>query len=268
MAAEWIGETTLAPSHLGPTPEFGPSGESPPLRTEPVVVSWALLASGSPLTEQELLEGLRTTEQELLESWRTTEQKLLKGWRPTAPTDENAGLPSIEKMLRDDKPWIDYTDTKRIVYRQYWQRNDPVFQLAPGETQSKSVQLNSGLTDQVLREFSSSLGLGGKVSAVELSAQLSGRLSRTVTISSELQTTTTKQLTNTRNKYMRRVAVWHVVHSISLYRVAQAGEAYPGAPFSLETSMRFVWEQIQHIEFADTASPQSTSFDVPIREPV
>jgi hypothetical protein len=31
---------------------------------------------------------------------------------------------------------------------------------------------------------------------------------------------------------------------------------------------RFVWEQLQHIEFADIAAPQSTFFDVPARRPV
>jgi hypothetical protein len=237
MAAEWIGETTLAPARLGSTPEFGPNGESPPLRTEPVVVSWALVASGSPLTEEELLEGL-------LIDLRT----------PRLPPDQQKAFPMFLY------PYKDYDATKRIVYRQYWQRDDPVIQLAPGETQIYSVKLGSGLTDQVLREFSSNLGLGGKVSAVELSAQLSRRISRTVTISTELQITTTKQLTNTRNKYMRRVAVWHVVHSISLYRVALANLPAP--------ALRFVWEQLQHIEFADIAAPQSTFFDVPARRPV
>jgi hypothetical protein len=247
MAVEWIGETNLAPSHLGPTPEFGPSGESPPLRTEPVVVSWALVASGPPLAEQKL-----------------TEQKILEGLRP--PT----ALTAAESVWLDVRApsFSDYHGIKRIVYRQHWQRDDPVIQLAPGETQTYSVQLNCGLTDQVLREFSSSLGLGGKVSAVELSAQLSGRLSRTVTISTELQTTTTKQLTNTRNKYMRRVAVWHVVHSVSLYGINMAGAAYPFMPLSQEYSARWVWQELQHIEFADIAAPQSTSFDVPAHRPV
>jgi hypothetical protein len=157
-----------------------------------------------------------------------------------------------------------YSDTKRVVFRQYWQRDDPVIQLVPGETQTYSVQLNSGLTDQVLREFSSSFGLGGKVSAVELSAQLSGSLSRTVTISTELQTTKTKQLTNTREGYTRRVAVWHVVHLISLDRVkAHGGDLARHNPRF--DKLRFEWEQLQCIEFADTTAPQSSYFDVRTR---
>jgi hypothetical protein len=214
-----IGETTLAPSHLGPAPEFGRRGESPPLQTEPVVISRALIAWGPPLTEQEL------------QSWLLQPRK-------EAP-------PRVEIMR--------YLEAKRIVYRQYWKRDDPVLQLIPGETQSYVVQLNSGLTDQTLKEFSSNLGLGGKVSAAQLSAQLSGRLSRTVTISTELQTTATKQLTNTRERGLRRVAVWHVVHSVSLYKLAPLD---PG---------RLHWRRRQHLEFADIAAPQSTYFDVRVR---
>lgn len=247
-----IGETP-APSRLGPVPEFGPNGESPPLRTKPVIVSWALLTFGglfqtetsaTLLTEQELLEGLRTEEKEVLERIA-----LWQGLR--------SGTVSLSNYP------IDHHRTKRAVYRQYWQRDDPIVQLVPGETQIYSVQLNSGVSDQVLREFSSSLGLGVKVSAVELSAQLSGRLSRTVTISTALQTTTTKQLTNTRDGYIRRVAIWHVVHSISLYGVAGGGVSdLAHIPYVIQG---FVWEELQRIEFADTAAPQSTYFDVPVR---
>ena len=272
MDAELIGETP-APSRLGPVPEFGPKGESPPLRTKPVIVSWALLAfgplqtetSGTLLTEQELLEGLRTEEDERSERWlESLRQEPRSGTAPQPDINElwlwAAKRPSDINELWDAKR-IDYHETKRVVYRQYWQRDDPVIQLVPGETQIYSVQLNSGLSDQVLREFSSSLGLGVKVSAVELSAQLSGRLSRTVTITTSLQTTTTKQLTNTRDGYMRRVAVWHVVHSISLDRVDYY--APPGPPL-----LRFQWIQFQNLEFADIAAPQSSSFDVRAHGPV
>jgi hypothetical protein len=124
------------------------------------------------------------------------------------------------------------------------------------------------VTSQVLTEFSSSLGLGGKVSVVELSAQLSARLSRTMTISTELQTTVTKQLTNTRQGYLRRVAVWHVVHSVSLYRVARASGPDPDPARMMYTTPAFEWEQLQHIEFADMGAPQSTYFDVPAQRSI
>lgn len=249
MAVEWIGETTLVLSNLGSAPLFGPSGESPPLRTEPVVVSCALTdPDGSLITlpEQAIVSHLG-------------HQALIA--RPISGeyvSPESA----VQPRLRDApmRLFLYWKSIRRIVYRQYWQRDDPVVQLVPGETQIYSVQLNSGLTDQVLREFSSSLGLGGKISAVELSAQLSGRLSRTVTISTELQTTMTKQLANTRDNYMRRVAVWHVVHSVALYRIAYPNEARLPVP-----GERFEWKEFQHIEFADKGSPQSTYFDVPAR---
>jgi hypothetical protein len=255
MAAEWIGETTLAPSHLGPVAEFGRNGQSPPLRTEPVVISWALIASAPPLTgtSRPSLTEAPLTERELHEGLvcecRAAFREL---YLPFVPQGENWDRLSL----------INYHATKRVVYRQYWQRDDPVIQLVPGETQIYSVQLNSGLTDQVLMEFSSSLGIGGKVSAVELSAQLSGRLSRTVSISTELQTTTTKQLANTRDGYLRRVAVWHVVHSIALYSVQPNGDLRSNLK---SESARFEWKQLQHIEFADIAAPQSSYFDVSIR---
>lgn len=253
---EQVGKTP-APSRLGPVPEFGRNGESPPLRAEPVIVSSALLtfrfgqslaeASRTPLTERELLERLE-------------ESPSNKFWQGLGNLrDENElwdSLPDAWDSVPDSWHSTDFRATKRLVYRQYWKRDDPVIQLVPGETQTYSVQLKSGLTDQVLREFSSSLGLGAKISAVELSAQLSGRLNRTVTVSTELQTTRTKQLTNNRDGYYRRVAVWHVVHSISLYDL-NAPLGMPVIPFRH-------WFQIQNVEFADTAAPQSSSFDVGI----
>jgi hypothetical protein len=249
MAVEWIGETTLVLSNLGSAPLFGPSGESPPLRTEPVVVSWALTdPDGSLITLPEQAIASRLGDQALIARSITGECMSPESAKSASPRYAPLQLFLYLKSIR------------RIVYRQYWKREDPVVQLVPGETQIYSVQLNSGLTDQVLREFSSSLGLGGKVSAVELSAQLSGRLSRTVTISTELQTAMTKQLANSRNKYMRRVAVWHVVHSVVLYRIAYLNEDRLPVP-----GERFEWKEFQHIEFADKGSPQSTYFDVPAR---
>jgi hypothetical protein len=246
MATEWIGETTYTPSYLGPVPEFGPNGESPPLRTEPVAISWALITSGPPLTERELLEGLAREYDFGLKA-------VPEGWDAVDPITQKVMNP---RSLPGKDIFSEYAATKRIVYRQYWQRDDPVLQLVPGETQSYSVRLKTGLTDQVLTEFSSTLGIKGKVSVVELSAQLSGRFSRTVTISTELQTTVTKQLTNTSNQYMR-VAVWHVVHSFPLYRPVQSTRI----PYKPAYSWK--WEQFQDIEFADMAAPQSSSFPRP-----
>ena len=259
MSAEWIGETTLAPSQLGPVPEFGRNGQSPPLRTEPVIVSWALIADAPPLTgtSRPPLTEAPLTERELLVGLISECRALYRElYLPIVPQGENWDRLSL----------INYHNTKRVVYRQYWQRDDPVIQLVPGETQIYSVQLNSGLTDQVLREFSASLGLGGKVSGVELSAQLSGSLSRTVTISTERQTTRTKQLTNTRDGYMRRVAVWHVVHVISLHGVQANRQVERYNPRF--DSLKFEWKQVQRIEFADIAAPQSSYFDVRTPLPV
>lgn len=254
MAVEWIGETPVVPSNLGPVPSFGPNGESPPLRTEPVIVSWAHISepqivgddgSRRPPNEQEIvefLEGSASLVRHMLSS------RPLPGYRSS---DKR-----LEEPMQGFQAW---KAVKRVVYRQCWQRDDPVVQLVPGETQTYSIQLNSTLTDQALVEFSSNLGLRAKVSAVELSTQLSSRLSRTVTISTGSQTTATKQLTNTRDGYLRRVAVWRVVNSISLYRVAYASE-----PHLPDPEDRFEWKQIQYIEFADTSALQSTYLDIPV----
>jgi hypothetical protein len=278
MDLEIIG-TTPAPSRLGPVPEFGRNGEAPPLRTEPVIVSWALLTftfrqslaetSAPPLTEQELVEHLNKSYKRRLpiRPYEPSSEWLIK--KPSFIRflmQKHDSLPifvSAEDILSslesesepENLDSIDYRATKRLLYSQYWERDDPVIQLAPGETQVASVQLKSGLTDQVLREFSSSLGLGAKLTAVELSTQLSGRLSRTVTVSTELQTTMTKQLTNSREGYTRRVAVWHVVHSISLYQVATAPV---GPPFV----SAFQWIQLQNFEFTGITAPQSSYFDI------
>jgi hypothetical protein len=252
---ERIGETPT-PSRLGPVPEFGRSGESPPLRTEPVIVSSALLMF---TFRNSLVEASRPT---------LTEQELLKRLsEPVFPLNESSGEilwtpvddPLVDLVTKGpahsqpDPDSIDYAATKRLVYSQYWKRGDPVIQLVPGETQIYTVQLKSGLTDQVLREFSSTLGLGGNVSAVKLGAQLSGRFNRTVTVSAELETTKTKQLTNTRDGYIRRVAIWHVVHLISVY------EIFRGA-----VVIEPHWIEVQKIEFSDIASPQSSFSDLRI----
>jgi hypothetical protein len=88
---------------------------------------------------------------------------------------------------------------------------------------------------------------------IDLSAQLAARFSRTVTISQGLQTTVTRSLTNTREGYLRRVAVWHMVHSIALNRVAYTSE--PRLP---RPEDRYRWIRMQEIEFADAGSSQTT----------
>jgi hypothetical protein len=254
VATEWIGESSLVPSDLGPAPLFGLSGESPPLRTEPVVVARALITSGPQLTELEIAANLR-----FAEGFSNVTRAIshLPTPPPSFPLPRISGRP---RPIADEPAWPDtlpepyktYAATKRIVYRQSWQRDDPITQLVPGETYTKSIQLTTGLTDQVLMEFSSSLGIGGKVSAVQLSAQLSQHLSRTVTISSELQATITRQFTNTLEGVLRRVAIWYVVHSISLYRIGH------------HDGDKFKWVQFDSIEFADASVSQSTYCNVPV----
>jgi hypothetical protein len=52
---------------------------------------------------------------------------------------------------------------KRLVYRQSWEGGDPVVQLVPSETQTHSIQLTTGLTNERLLEFSANLGLSRNV---------------------------------------------------------------------------------------------------------
>ena len=209
------------PEELGSPPPFGPNGESPPRRSEAAFEARTLIATDGralPASEVTLIQVLRK--------------------HPTVKGDYD---------LR----------TRRLSWRRYWERNDPVLQLAPGETQTFALELTSGLTDQVSSTFSTDLGFGGNVSAIALSAHLSTQLSRTVTITTEKTTTVTKVLTNSRDGYLRRVALWRVHNILSLDRVVWGNE--PGGP---SENSDFQWRLVREVDFAEDTQPQWTYADV------
>jgi hypothetical protein len=207
------------------------------VRSETAIVSWGLSRPIGLLTD--------VTERELADQLRT--------WAFQARVSPGVNTGLLGSLLDS------FMSCRRIVYRQCWERQDPVTQLVPGETTVKTVQLTTGVTDEALREFSSSVGLGASASVVDLSAHLTTTLSSKISLSVEVQTTSTLQLSNSREGFLRRVAVWYLVHLVSVDRVAYGSE--PDLPVPDEI---FVWQPLTEIEFADMSALQTTYFDIAV----
>jgi hypothetical protein len=203
------------------------------VRSDSALLSWSLTDD---ISEPELMDSLRLY----------VSQK--RGMSRSGVDDEYYDKHGFEP---------DRTDARRIIWRQCWERDDPIVQLVPGASTTYSTRLTSGISNEVLQEFSSSIGIGAKISVVDLTATLSNRLSRKMTMSTEIETTSSLQLSNPREGFLRRIAVWHPVNMISVDKVAWAAE--PAFP---EYDEEFFWRRLTEIEVAGSGV-QQTFIDVP-----
>jgi len=143
--------------------------------------------------------------------------------------------------------------TTTAIYSQLWERDDPVTQLPPGASTEVSVALKLGLTEERAQEVTVSLGIKvGKSALTSLSKDLSTKSNYKVSLTAEKQVTKRQTLTNTRDGFYRRVAIWYVVNRLAAMAIPPAGEdKWP--PFALEFT-----------EFTVSDSLMQTSADVPV----
>lgn len=143
-------------------------------------------------------------------------------------------------------------ELRRLQYSKRWLRDEPVSQLAPGTRAAKAARVTLGLSSAATRELATSMGLGG-ISTAHLSAQLSGRLSQTVTLSEQREVTETLTLENHQAGHYRRVAVWHVEDEIRVEVLGATGD-------------RLFWKTRAVATFTSSKVPVLTSVDIPMRK--
>ncbi len=120
----------------------------------------------------------------------------------------------IEAAVRAGK-WST-TEFRRIVYNKRWLRIGEVIQLAPGAAKEHTSSWTVGLSATRVKELSSSLGLHGNVGAAQLAADLSRRITTSVTITGQRSVSETVRLTNDTADRYRRYALWNVEHGIAV----------------------------------------------------
>jgi hypothetical protein len=103
------------------------------------------------------------------------------------------------------------------VYEQYWEREDPPTQVAPGGEVTRSVSLRVGLTKERAREVTKSLGLSGGRANLTLSSQLASKTATKITVATEEVETRGITLRNPdANDRYRLFALWHLISRLSV----------------------------------------------------
>lgn len=100
---------------------------------------------------------------------------------------------------------------------QCWRREDPTTQLPPGVTAEVTGTRRVGLSQEHTREVATSLGLTTKVgSPAAPSGQLSTKTATKVALSEQQETTRKVVLSSPSPHMYRRIALWHIVHRLSV----------------------------------------------------
>jgi hypothetical protein len=121
-------------------------------------------------------------------------------------------------LLSHDVPVSDMGDLElwplNVTIAQYWEREEPTTQVAPGATTTVEIRRHIGLSRELLVELSSRLALGASTSV--LAAEVAARSSARIVLTDEYTDTRALRLQNLGVGY-RHFAIWHPVHRISIY---------------------------------------------------
>ena len=238
---------------IGRPPEFGRDGTPPPIASEPVEVArWDLNQNVFRMVEGNLALGRLSEKIEGGNDAGLTRTVL--ALIPAIAADSHVRR-VIEAVLRargathltwkDVGPWRLHS-----VYTQYWRREDPTTQLPPGGSTEITVSIRVGLSQEHLREVATSLGVSGRgADPLGLSTQFSEKTATKVAISVENQVTRKVVLTNPSSELYRRIALWHLIHRLSLI-------ASPAA----DSETELVW---QVTEFVASDVTNATAIDLP-----
>ncbi len=227
---------------IGPPPEFGKDGSSPPATSAPInIANWTVnksvrrflrpqagddvgwqvgtlpwwsrnsLAVSVVFTAAGLMQGATDLLKNLTASKASQEEK-----------EEEA---AVSRMITEIQRQIKGTDLDQVtvsqwqvyaVHEHFWRREDPVTQLPPGGSSEITMSLRIGVSEECATEVARSLGMTGTAPYVSISAQLSNKGSTKIIISREKEVTRKITLTNPREDTYRRLAIWHVVNRLSI----------------------------------------------------
>lgn len=221
---------------IGPPPEFGADGSPPPATSARVEIAhWALNKSVSQFLGQPPDVASRNSSMiEILAgaTWVANKPYL---WRPAigaifgslrhdaveTPRAEAQEI-TIKRLLKErNARALDWSDVKTwpvyAIYDHFWQRKDPVTQLPPGGSDTVTISLRVGISREHADEIARSLGItGGDSHLLGISTQLSKKSATKVALSLEREASHSVTLTNPEKETYRRLAIWHVVHRLSI----------------------------------------------------
>jgi hypothetical protein len=210
---------------IGPPPEFGRDGSPPPLLSAPVnIADWNLDESVAeflhPRKTEEILSGMPLLADFLVAFGRLT--GILPERQAKKMPQENTREATTMKRVRRETERVGLNPRMvrnwqlYAVHDKFWQREDPVTQLPPGSSSEITVSLLIGISEERATELARSLGVTGTVPHVGISSTLSDKASSKIAVSREREVTRKIILTNPQDRTYRRLAIWHVVHRVSL----------------------------------------------------
>jgi hypothetical protein len=154
-----------------------------------------------------------------------------------------------EVFIPDFKRAYGDVEIRWLGQGQYWRREDPIHQLAPGTTSRVKITSTFGISQSDTSELGASLGVqGGVLNIANLSTQISARLGQTITLSLQIQEERELTLSNDRNDGYRLIAIWH---PIQVFEVDYLGSSGPD----------LVWRVHKRVEF-EQSSAQVTFADI------
>jgi hypothetical protein len=204
---------------VGPPPEFGEDGSPPPITAAPVEIArWDLNKSVSQfLPELQDAASTNLSNLQLLALVAIQPSFLLPAIGAILGSrrrhDANVHDANVRASdMSDLKNWPVYAK-----YDHFWQRKDPVTQLPPGGSDTVTISLRVGISKERTDEIARSLGItGGDNHILSVSNQLSEKSATKIALSQEREASRSVTLTNSEKETYRRLAIWHVVHRLSI----------------------------------------------------
>jgi hypothetical protein len=145
--------------------------------------------------------------------------------------------------------------TTRLFLRQFWMREDPPTQLAPGASSEAELSYRVGLTRSQALEIANVIGISlGVGEHMTLTGQSSGKSTVAMTVAVDKTVTRRIKLSNPMDGSYRLIALWHVYSQIM--RMADDSD---GAASASTTEMA------QIAEFVASDALVTTSIDLPIQ---
>jgi hypothetical protein len=158
-----------------------------------------------------------------IEEWENAHTELERWVRQhTWKSYDGASLEDLSKTYVDRLKvfYPRLTSLRRVQYCAYWEREDPVTQLAPGSSTKVTRKITVGLSTTAAAELSSSLGVdSGTTSVVKLNATMQRKFSESVTICEQSEVTKELALINDKTETYRLYAIWHPVREVRVERL-------------------------------------------------
>jgi hypothetical protein len=209
---------------LGSPPEFGKDGSSPPVSSEPVVVSTKTFVVGddgpdlSHIASRVAGIGPAVAFGSSAAAGASITSGAVVGTALLGPLGLVLGaglLAAAAGRRRQQHRREPERAVRQLTYSQLWRRDDPIVQLPPGTAQERTYTVTTGIEQSRTRELSRSLGFKTG-DAVVLSGSVGTKFGLQLTLSAQETHTVTLRLQNPGTEKYRRFARWSVVHRLEV----------------------------------------------------